>query len=135
MSDQQPHPASRRHASRSQACRSHNSRRRKQQPSSPGRSIQQEPVRRQAWAGLAPRQILERYKPGKAPPLKVLEVLIELFNTLHTSLEKTVSHKTRQERSQFLRRFFRDLKLKGGFKMVPDPVSYTHPTLPTNREV
>jgi site-specific recombinase XerC len=121
MSDQQPHPASRRHASRSQACRSHNSRRRKQQPPSPGRSIQQEPVRRQAWAGLAPRQILERYKPGKAPPLKVLEILIELFNTLHTSLEKTVSHKTRQERSQFLRRFFRDLKLKGGFKMVPDP--------------
>jgi site-specific recombinase XerC len=83
--------------------------------------MQQEPVRRQAWAGLAPGQILERYKPGKAPPLKVLGVLIELFNTLHTSLEKTVSHKTRQERSQFLRRLFRDLKLKGGFKMVPDP--------------
>jgi site-specific recombinase XerC len=51
----------------------------------------------------------------------VLEVLIELFNTLHTSLEKTVSHKTRQERAQFLRRFFRDLKLKAGFKTVPDP--------------
>jgi hypothetical protein len=75
-------------------------------------------VRRQAWAGLVPGQILERYKPGKAPPLKVLDVLIELFNTLHTSMEKTVSHKTRQERSQFLRRFFRDLNLKGGFKIT-----------------
>ena len=58
---------------------------------------------------------------GTAPPLKVLDVLIELFNTLHTSLEKTVSHKTRQERAQFLRRFFRDLSLKAGFKMAPDP--------------
>lgn len=47
-------------------------------------------------------------------------MLIALFNTLHTSLEKTVSHKTRAERSQFLRRFLRDLKLKGGFKMVHD---------------
>jgi site-specific recombinase XerC len=51
----------------------------------------------------------------------VLEVLIKLFNTQHTALEKTVSHKTRQERAQFLRRFFRDLKLKAGFKTVPDP--------------
>jgi site-specific recombinase XerC len=51
----------------------------------------------------------------------VLEVLIELFNTLHTSLEKTVSHKTRHERAHFLRRFFRDLRLKAGFKTMPDP--------------
>jgi site-specific recombinase XerC len=51
----------------------------------------------------------------------VLEVLIELFNALHTSMAKTVSHKTRQERAQFLRRFFRDLKTKAGFKTVPDP--------------
>jgi len=97
------------------------SRRQAQEPASPRRSNQQEPVRRQSWAGLLPQDILARYQPGKAAPLKVLEVLIELFNTLHTSLEKTVSHKTRQERAQFLRRFFRDLKEKAGFKTVPDP--------------
>ena len=99
----------------------HDSRRRTQETSSPGRSSQQQPVRRQNWAGMSPQQILARYQPGKAPPLKVLEVLIELFNTQHTSLEKTVSHKTRQERAQFLRRFFRDLKLKAKLKTVPDP--------------
>lgn len=68
-----------------------------------------------------PQEILAVYVPGKSPPLKVLEVLLELFNTLHTSLEKTVSHKTRYERAQFLRRFFRDLKVKAGFNTVPDP--------------
>ncbi len=97
------------------------SRRRIQELISPGRSSQQQPIRRQSWAGLLPQEILARYRPGKTPPLKVLEVLIELFNTQHTALEKTVSHKTRQERSQFLRRFFRDLKGKAGFKTVPDP--------------
>jgi len=96
-------------------------RRRLQEPASPGRSSQQQPVRPQGWAGKTPQEILARYQPGKAPPLKVLEVLIKLFNTQHTALEKTVSHKTRQERGQFLRRFFRDLKLKAGFKTVPDP--------------
>ncbi|MBU1364569.1 MAG: integrase domain-containing protein [Gammaproteobacteria bacterium] len=97
------------------------SRRRLQEPASPGRSSQQQPVRPQGWAGKTPKEILARYQPGKAPPLKVLEVLIKLFNTQHTALEKTVSHKTRQERAQFLRRFFRDLKIKAGFKTVPDP--------------
>jgi len=97
------------------------SRRRQQEPASPGRSSQQQPARPQGWAGKTPREILARYQPGKAPPLKVLEVLIKLFNTQHTALEKTVSHKTRQERAQFLRRFFRDLKQKAGFKTVPDP--------------
>ena len=97
------------------------SRRRQQEPASPGRSSQQQPARPQSWAGKTPQEILARYQPGKAPPLKVLEVLITLFNTQHTALEKTVSHKTRQERAQFLRRFFRDLKLKAGFKTVPDP--------------
>lgn len=97
------------------------SRRRRQEPASPGRSSQQQPARPQSWAGKTPQEILARYQPGKAPPLKVLEVLIKLFNTQHTALEKTVSHKTRQERGQFLRRFFRDLKLKAGFKTVPDP--------------
>jgi hypothetical protein len=32
-----------------------------------------------------------------------------------------VSHKTPQERAQFLRRFSRDLKLRAGFKTPPDP--------------
>ena len=97
------------------------SRRRLQEPASPGRSSPQQPARPQDWAGKTPQEILARYQPGKAPPLKVLEVLIKLFNTQHTALEKTVSHKTRQERGQFLRRFFRDLKQKAGFKTVPDP--------------
>ncbi len=47
--------------------------------------------------------------------------MLSLFNTLHTSLDKTVSHKTRHERAQFLRRFFRDLHDKAGFKQLPDP--------------
>jgi len=51
----------------------------------------------------------------------VLDILLELFNTRHTALNKTVSHKTRHERAQFLRRFFRDLKGKAGFNTVPDP--------------
>jgi site-specific recombinase XerC len=88
---------------------------------SPGRIVQHQPLRRQSWAGRTPQQILEQYRPGKAPPLKVLDVLLALFNSLHTSLEKTVSHKTRHERSQFLRRFFRDLHDKAGFKKLPDP--------------
>ena len=61
------------------------------------------------------------YPPGKTPALRVLDVLIELFNTLHTSLEKSVSHKTRYERANFVRRFFRDLQVKAGFKIAPDP--------------
>lgn len=97
------------------------SRRRQQDPASPGRSSQMQPARTQSWAGKTPQEILALYRPGKTPPHKVLEVLIKLFNTQHTALEKTVSHKTRQERAQFLRRFFRDLKQKAGFKMVPDP--------------
>lgn len=78
-------------------------------------------MRQQSWAGQSPQQILAHYRPGKAPPLKVLEVMLTLFNALHTSLDKTVSHKTRQERAQFLRRFFRDLNEKAGFKKLPDP--------------
>src|SRR3989344_2949507 len=97
------------------------SRRRVQEASSPGRSSQHQPARRQSWAGKSPQDILANYPTGKTPPLKVLEVLIELFNALHTSMAKTVSHKTRQERAQFLRRFFRDLRTKAGFKTVPDP--------------
>ncbi|WP_363318703.1 phage integrase N-terminal domain-containing protein [Rhodoferax sp.] len=95
--------------------------RRPQGSVSPGRMAASQPVRRLQWAGKTTEEILACYQPGKAPPLKVLEVLLELFNTLHTSLEKTVSHKTRYERAQFLRRFFRDLKAKAGFNTIPDP--------------
>jgi site-specific recombinase XerC len=51
----------------------------------------------------------------------VLERLIQHFNTQHTAFEKTVSFKTRKERAFFLRRFFRDLHEKAGFKTLPDP--------------
>jgi integrase len=65
--------------------------------------------------------VLARYRPGQADPLQVLEVLLKLHNEQHTSRAKTVSHKTRQERAQFLRRFFRDLTQRAGFKTLPDP--------------
>ncbi|MDR3368822.1 integrase domain-containing protein [Rhodoferax sp.] len=97
------------------------SRQRQQASVSPGRLLVSEPTRRQEWANKTVPEILSGYQPSKAPPLKVLEVLLELFNTLHTSLDKTVSHKTRYERAQFLRRFFRDLKVKAGFNTIPDP--------------
>jgi site-specific recombinase XerC len=90
-------------------------------PTSAGRISAQQPLRRQDWNGRSPQEILAGYRPGKAGPLKVLEVLLELFNTKHTALEKTVSHKTRQERARFLRRFFADLQRKAGFRQAPDP--------------
>lgn len=79
------------------------------------------PQRRQSWNGLSPAEILKRYPPSKTSPLKVLEILISLFNTQHTATQKTVSFKTRQERADFLRRFFRDLEHKTEFKTLPDP--------------
>jgi site-specific recombinase XerC len=88
---------------------------------SPGRLPSQDPVRRQAWAGKTAQEVLALYPPGKTSALRVVDVLIELFNTLHTSLEKTVSHKTRYERAHFLRRFFRELQTEAGFKIAPDP--------------
>lgn len=96
-------------------------RRRVQGTAGLGRAAPLQSTREQAQANLPPAAILARYKPGKADPMKVLEVLLGLFNSLHTSLDKTVSHKTRQERADFLRRFFRDLKTKAGFKTLPDP--------------
>lgn len=57
------------------------------------------------WSGLNAPDILARYRPGHADPMHVLEVLLKLFNERHTALTKTVSHKTRQERADFLRRF------------------------------
>lgn len=94
---------------------------RRREPGSPGRIPQQQPSRQQAWSMQAPDVILARYRIGKVPPMKVLDVMLSLFNAQHTSLAKTVSHKTRQERAQFLRRFFRDLHEKAGFKQLPDP--------------
>lgn len=90
-------------------------------PTSAGRISAQQPLRRQDWSGRSPQEILASYRPGKADPRKVLEILLELFNTKHTALEKTVSHKTRQERARFLRRFFVDLQRKAGFRKAPDP--------------
>ncbi len=81
----------------------------------------QQPRRQQERATLPPAEALARLRPGHADPMQVLDLLISLYNTQHTALEKTVSHKTRQERGDFLRRFFRDLRQKAGFKTVPDP--------------
>lgn len=88
---------------------------------SPGRIPGVETRRPQAWAGKTPQEILARLRPGHADPMRVLETLIDLYNTQHTARAKSVSHKTRQERAQFLRRYFRDLKAKAGFHTVPDP--------------
>lgn len=90
-------------------------------PVSAGRLPGTDAHRRQPWAERTPEQILAQYRPGQAAPLQVLEVLLTLFNTRHTALEKTVAHKTRQERAGFLRRFFRDLSAKAGFRTAPDP--------------
>ncbi len=89
--------------------------------SSPGRLPGQQPARRQRWAGLSPGEIVDLYPPQRTSPQRVLDVLLELFNAQHTSLQKTVSHKTRHDRAQFLRRFFRDLNKRAGFKKLPDP--------------
>ena len=100
--------------------------RRAQGPIAAGRATHLQPVRRQDWAGLSAQDVLARYRIGRTPPLQVLEVLLELFNPLHTALEKTVSYKTRQQRAQFLRRFFHGLKAEAGFKTLPDPRNLGH---------
>lgn len=89
-------------------------------PSPSDRAASQSP-RPRDWSGLTDRDILARYRPGKADPRQVLEVLLKLYNQQHTAQMKTVSHKTRQERADFLRRFFRDLRQRAGFKTLPDP--------------
>jgi len=70
---------------------------------------------------LSPAELLARYPIGRAQPLRVLEVLLRLHNNEHTAREKTVSHKTRHDRAQFLRRFFRELHQRAGFNTLPDP--------------
>lgn len=84
-------------------------------------SLIHQPRRRQDWSGLSAAEILARNPPGKTAPLVVLAILIDLFNKQHTARHKEVSFKTRQERANFLRRFFRDLKHKAGFATLPDP--------------
>jgi integrase len=84
-------------------------------------SLVHQPRRRQEWGTMNPSQILARHPVGSTPPLKVLDLLIDLFNMQHTARHKEVSFKTRQERAYFLRRFFRDLKGKAGFTKLPDP--------------
>ena len=89
-------------------------------PPPSGRATHQS-ARPRDWSGLTDRDILARYCPGRADPMHVLEVLLKLHNQQHTARMKTVSHKTRQERADFLRRFFRDLHKRAGFKQLPDP--------------
>ncbi|HRH85210.1 MAG TPA: integrase domain-containing protein [Rubrivivax sp.] len=89
-------------------------------PPAVGRASNQ-PLRPRDWAGLTDRDTLARYRPGKADPMQVLEVLLRLHNQQHTARNKTVSHKTRAERANFLRRFFRGLRERAGFKTLPDP--------------
>jgi site-specific recombinase XerC len=90
-------------------------------PVSLGRIPGSDLPRRQQWGCKTQQAFLVRLRLDHADPLRVLEALIEQFNMQHTAREKTVSHKTRQERAQFLRRFFRDLKGKAGFRTMPDP--------------
>lgn len=85
-----------------------------------GRTAHQ-PPRLRDWAGLTDADILARHRPGQADPLQVLEVLLRLHNQQHTSRQKTVSHKTRQDRADFLRRFYAALHDRAGFKTLPDP--------------
>lgn len=78
------------------------------------------PKRRQRQlSGLSAADVLQRHPPGRTPPEKVLEILLDLFNGQHTARQKTVSHKTRHDRAVFLRRFLRDLH--GKFATIPDP--------------
>jgi len=84
-------------------------------------SLVHQPRRRQDWNGLSSAEILALNPPGKTAPQVVLAILIDLFNKQHTARHKEVSFKTRQERANFLRRFYRDLKHKAGFATLPDP--------------
>lgn len=67
------------------------------------------------------RELLSRYPIGKTAPMDVLEKMLGLFNKMHIVKQKDVSFKTRKERAMFLRRFFRELRERGGFSSIPDP--------------
>ena len=79
--------------------------------------------RRGPLADLSTEELLARHPAGQSKPLQVLDLILSRFNMQHTALEKTVSHKTRHDRALFLRRFFRDLKARAGFRRIPDPRS------------
>lgn len=78
-------------------------------------------LRRRNWAGFSNDEILSRFVPGKTSPHTVLEVQLKLHNMAHTARAKSVSFKTRYERANFLRHFFRELESRGGCKVAPDP--------------
>jgi integrase len=80
-----------------------------------------QPVRRPEKYDWYLTKCLARRRPGEVEPLRVLELLINHYNSQHTAFEKNVSFKTRRERAQFLRRFFRGLTEEAGFKTLPDP--------------
>jgi integrase len=77
--------------------------------------------RHQAWAGLSAADIMQRHPPGKVSPERALEMLLHLFNGQHTAKHKSVSHKTRNDRAVFLRKFLRELRSRAGFATLPDP--------------
>jgi site-specific recombinase XerC len=80
-----------------------------------------QPKRNPHGSHLRHRDILARYPAGKTAPMDVLNILIDLNNKEHTAKQKEVSFKTRRERAMFLRRFFRELRDRGGFPTIPDP--------------
>jgi integrase len=84
-------------------------------------SLVHQPRRRQDWNGLSAREILALYPAWKTPPHKVLDVLLALFNKQHTAKHKEVSFKTREERAEFLHRFFDVLENELAFLPPPDP--------------
>lgn len=93
----------------------------KQRPAPHFGNATAQPIRPRDWVGLSAQEVLAKYPIGRSNPLAVLEVLLKLFNHEHTTFMKSVSHKTRAERAAFLRRFFRDLRARAGFKTLPDP--------------
>ncbi|HEY0847168.1 MAG TPA: integrase domain-containing protein [Noviherbaspirillum sp.] len=84
-------------------------------------SLVHQPRRRQDWNGLSAREILALYPACKTPPHDVLDVLLALFNKQHTAKHKEVSFKTREERAEFLHRFFGVLESELAFIPPPDP--------------
>jgi integrase len=84
-------------------------------------SLVHQPRRRQDWNGLSAREILALYPAWKTPPHDVLDVLLALFNKQHTAKHKEVSFKTREERAEFLHRFFDILENELAFIPPPDP--------------
>lgn len=84
-------------------------------------SLVHQPRRRQDWNGLSAREILALYPAWKTPPHDVLDVLLALFNKQHTVKHKEVSFKTREERAEFLHRYFDVLEIELAFKPPPDP--------------